>query len=77
MATCPKCYGALTDNHRCPHGRLRRLSDSLVAVSIGAVVGVMLCFGLSDQPTPALIVASAALGAVIVNAVKQAIAPRF
>ena len=28
MATCPKCLGALTEHHQCPHGLLRRMTDS-------------------------------------------------
>ena len=73
MATCPKCMGALTEHHRCPRGPLGRLTDALSTVSIGGVIGALLCFGLVERPVPALVVASAALGAVLASAVRQAV----
>ena len=76
MATCPKCFGALTENHKCPKGPLSRLSDALTAVGIGGVLAIALSYAIDDRPTAALVVASAALGAVIASAVRQAIGGR-
>jgi hypothetical protein len=76
MATCPKCFGALTENHKCPKGPLSRLSDALTTVGIGGVLGIALSYAIDDRPAPALVVASAALGAVLASAVRQAIGGR-
>jgi hypothetical protein len=76
MATCPKCFGALTENHKCPKGRLSRVTDALSTVSIGGALGVVLSYAIDDRPVPALVVASAALGAVLASAVRQAVSGR-
>ena len=73
MATCPKCFGALTENHRCPRGALSRITDALSTVGIGGVLGAIFCFAIDDRPTGALVVAAAALGAVLATAVRQAV----
>lgn len=75
MATCPKCLGALTENHRCPHGLSRRVVESLSTVGVGGLIGALLCFGLEDRPAGALVLAAAALGAVLASAVRQALRP--
>jgi hypothetical protein len=76
MATCPKCFGALTENHKCPKGPLSRVTDALSTVFVGAVIGVILSYAIDERPVPALVVASAALGAVLASAVRQAITGR-
>ena len=77
MATCPKCMGALGEHHRCSRGRLSRISDSLSAVAIGGAIGVGLCLATNDgHPPVPLMVAAAALGAVLANAVRQAVSGR-
>jgi F0F1-type ATP synthase assembly protein I len=76
MATCPKCFGALTENHKCPKGPLSRVTDALSTVLVGAVIGVILSYAIDERPVPALVVASAALGAVLASAVRQAITGR-
>jgi len=76
MATCPKCFGALTENHKCPKGRLSRVTDALSTVGVGGVIGVVLSYVIDERPVPALVVASAALGAVLASAVRQAIGGR-
>jgi hypothetical protein len=73
MATCPKCFGALTEHHRCPKGRLSRITDALSTLAIGGGIGIVLVYGMTEQPVPALLVAAAALGAVLANAVRQAV----
>jgi len=76
MATCPKCMGALTEHHRCPHGPLRRLTDSVSTVGIGGILGGALTFAIDDLPAGAVILAAAALGAVLATAVRQALTGR-
>jgi hypothetical protein len=76
MATCPKCFGALTEHHRCPKGRLSRVTDALGTLCIGGVIGIVLIYMIDERPVPALLVAAAALGAVLANAVRQAVSGR-
>jgi F0F1-type ATP synthase assembly protein I len=77
MATCPRCLGPLTEDHRCPRGRFSRVSDALSTVVVGAVVGGLLPVIFSADPPLALVLAAAALGAVLANAVRQAMGPHF
>ena len=77
MATCPRCMGALTENHRCPRGRLSRVTDALSTLGVGALIGVALCYGLEERPVLALVVAAAALGAVLASALRQAVTGKF
>jgi hypothetical protein len=76
MATCPKCFGALTEHHKCPKGPLSRVTDALSTVTIGGVIGIVLSYAIEERPVPALVVAAAALGAVLASAVRQAIGGR-
>ena len=76
MATCPRCMGALTEHHRCPRGIFSRLTEALSTVFVGGGLGAGLCLALAERPAPALIVAVAALGAVLANAVRQAVGGR-
>jgi hypothetical protein len=69
--------GALTENHRCPRGRFSRVTDALSTVAVGSVIGGLMVFAVEDRPAGALVLASAALGAVLANAVRQAIGPKF
>jgi small-conductance mechanosensitive channel len=46
-------------------------------VTVGGIVGILLCFAIEEQPTGALVLAAAALGAVLASAFRQAIGPRF
>ncbi len=69
--------GALTEHHRCPRGRFSKITDALSTVMIGAVLGGVVVFVVVDQPAGALVLAAAALGAVLANAVRQALGPRF
>jgi hypothetical protein len=73
MATCPRCMGALTEHHRCPRGRFSRVTDALSTVVVGGLIGGVLVYGLVDRPANSLILASAALGAVLANAVRDAV----
>ena len=77
MATCPYCFGALTENHKCPRGRIgKRVVDAVLTVLVGAGLAVGLCYVAVERPTAALVFASAALGGVLANAVRQALGPR-
>ena len=73
MATCPRCMGALTENHRCPRGWLSRVVDAMSTITVGAVIGIALCYGIEERPVLALVLAFAALGAVIASALRQAV----
>jgi hypothetical protein len=76
MATCPHCLGALTDDHRCPKGTLSRIKDTASTVGVGGVVGTILCYAIEDRPVTALVLASAALGAVVAVGLRQAVGGR-
>jgi hypothetical protein len=66
--------GALTQNHRCPPSTwFNRITDALTTVMIGSVAGGLFVFAVEEQPTGALVLASAALGVVLASAVRQAI----
>jgi hypothetical protein len=77
MATCPRCLGPLTENHRCPRGRFTRLTDALITVAVGGGIGALAVFAVEERPAGALVLAAAALGAVLTNAVRQALGPRL
>lgn len=68
--------GALTENHRCPRGRLHRLTDALSTVGLGALIGTVILYLFDERPAPALVMAAAALGAVLTSAVRQAVTGR-
>jgi hypothetical protein len=68
--------GALTEHHRCPRGPISRLTDALSTVSVGAVLGAVLCYVMVERPLPALVLAAAALGGVLASAVRQAVGGR-
>jgi hypothetical protein len=69
--------GALTENHKCPKGRFSRITDAFTTIMIGGVIGGLLVFAVEDRPGGVLILAAAALGAVLANALRQAVGPRF
>ena len=73
MATCPKCMGFLTENHKCPGGVWARVSKAVLTVLIGGGIGTMLVYALDERPVAALVLAGAALGAVLANAIRQAV----
>jgi uncharacterized paraquat-inducible protein A len=77
MATCPRCMGALTENHRCPKGRFSRLGPAVLTLIAGSGAGAMLCYAIEGQPPGSLVLSSAALGAVLAYAMRQAMTPRF
>jgi hypothetical protein len=76
MATCPRCLGALTDDHRCPKGMLSRLSETASTIGVGGLAGTVLCFAIEERPVTALVLAAAALGAVVAVGVRQAVVGR-
>ena len=77
MATCPRCLGALTENHKCPKGVFSRVMETLSTVAIGAVLGTVLVFAIEERPAGALVLAAAALGGVLASAVRQAVGGRL
>jgi hypothetical protein len=68
--------GALTEHHKCPPQLLHRITDAISTVGLGAVIGGGLVFALDERPVGALVLAGAALGAVLVSAVRQAVGGR-
>jgi hypothetical protein len=77
MATCPRCFGALTDNHKCPRGTFSRITDAVSTVGIGGIAGALLVFVVEERPVGALVLAAAALGAVLAVAIRQAVSGRI
>lgn len=75
MATCPRCFGPLTDNHRCPRVRSRGFSRMVGLPLVGAALGTAACYGLVDRPHGLVVLFSALLGAVLADAVRRAVAP--
>jgi hypothetical protein len=75
MATCPRCFGPLTEGHRCPRSRFGRVGDAVMTVLGGALVGGVLPVIFTDDAPLALVLAAAALGGVLANAVRQAMNP--
>jgi hypothetical protein len=73
LATCPRCLGPLTDDHKCRGGALKRAREALSTVGIGGLAGALLCFAFVDRPVTALVLAAAALGAVLAVAFRQAV----
>jgi len=77
MATCPRCFGALTENHKCPRRSiLSSIADALSTVGIGGFFGGLVAIVINDRAPTALVLAAAALGAVLASAVRQAIGRR-
>jgi len=76
MATCPRCLGALTDDHKCPKGAFSRVADAISTISVGGIIGAAFVFIVAERPVGALVLAAAALGAVLAFAVRQAISGR-
>lgn len=77
MATCPRCFGPLTDDHRCTRRAYKRVVDGISTVAAGAAIGAVVCFAIEDRPVTALVLAAAALGAVLAFALRQAVGGRI
>jgi hypothetical protein len=77
MATCPRCLGALTDDHKCPRGTFSRITDALSTIGIGGLAGAVFVFVVEERPVGALVLAAAALGAVLAFALRQAVSGRM
>jgi hypothetical protein len=76
MATCPRCLGALTENHRCPYGWRQRITDTLSTVAVGALIGGVAAIVFNEDAPTAFVLAAAALGAVLASAMRQAVGRR-
>jgi hypothetical protein len=63
MATCPRCRGHLTDNHRCPRRPGRVAAEILLAALGGGVLALVLValFDPGDRLTH-IDIAAAAVG---------------
>ena len=75
MATCPRCLGPLTDDHRCPRTRSRRLLRVLAPPLLGLLAGIVVCYGLIDRPHPLVVLCAAMLGGLLADAFRRAVAP--
>jgi hypothetical protein len=64
--------GFLEENHRCPRGVWSRIGEALFTVAVGGGVGIALCYAFEERPVAPLVLAAAALGAVLVMALRQA-----
>jgi len=77
MATCPRCFGALTEHHKCPRSSiLSAITDALSTVAVGGLLGGIAAIIINDRAPTALVLAAGALGAVLASAVRQAIGRR-
>ncbi len=47
MATCPRCKGHLTEDHRCPRSRARIIYEVIFA-AIAGIFGALLIVSLID-----------------------------
>ena len=73
MATCPKCYEALTDDHRCSGRIVSRAIQAISTAGAGATAGAVFCFVVNERPVGALVLAAATLGGVLAVAMRQAV----
>ena len=77
MATCPRCFEALTEHHKCPRRSIiGAIAEALSTVGVGGLAGGILALIVNEQAPLALVLASAALGAVLASAVRQAVGRR-
>ena len=49
------------------------MTAALPTIAGGALIGIVLCYAMNDQPVTALVLAAAALGSVLATALRQAI----
>jgi hypothetical protein len=52
------------------------VTEAVSTVGVGGLIGAVFCFVIEERPAGALVVATAALGAVLATAVKQAVGGR-
>jgi hypothetical protein len=71
MATCPKCGGYLSDDHRC-FGAWRHIARTLGVTVAGALCGVVVVLLLVEHPSMPLLAATGVLAAVVVTALWRA-----
>ena len=64
--------GPHTENHRCPHQLVRRMTSALCIVGAGGIGGLM-TWVIWERPAPALVLAAAALGAHLASALRDAV----
>jgi uncharacterized paraquat-inducible protein A len=70
MATCPRCKGHLTENHRCPRSAARKLFEVSLAALAGAF-GMLLIMAIVDPhgqfPLEGVLLVGGALAGVGIN----------
>jgi hypothetical protein len=52
------------------------MTDAMTTVAVGGIGGAIVCYVIEERPVGALVLASAALGAVLAFAVRQAVTGR-
>jgi len=78
MATCPRCKGHLTDDHRCPRGRAFVVLEMLATALTGGAAGLFLVIAfdpagrqISDAESLASVVAGACVAVGINRALRS------
>jgi hypothetical protein len=71
MATCPKCGGYLSDDHRCS-GAWWHIARTTGVALAGTVCGVVAGVVLAEHPSMSLLGGMGLLGAVVVTALWRA-----
>jgi hypothetical protein len=70
MATCPRCKGHLTENHRCPRSPSRRTFETIFA-AIAGIFGALLLVSLIDphgqMSLDVVVLVGGALGGVAID----------
>jgi len=67
--------GPLTDDHRCPRARTRRLIGVAAPLVVGGFTGMMVCLGLIDRPHPIVVLFAVLLGGLVADALRRAVVP--
>jgi hypothetical protein len=69
MATCPRCKGHLTDNHRCPPRRLKAAIEICASALVGGFIGLFLValFDPKNAGVEDILIIAGALTAVGIN----------
>jgi hypothetical protein len=71
MATCPKCGGDLSEDHRCV-GAWRRITRAIGDGIAGRVFGAPVVMALGEHASKSLLTVAGLLGGVVVSALWRA-----
>lgn len=63
MATCPRCYGPLSEHHKCRPRRVRRFIRQALVTALFAFVGLLVSMAFWPQHVPVMgLIIGGALG---------------